>query len=429
MPCRRRAGVRSAPLAFFWAAVTLLGQAPIDRIRFQDLPSNDPVREIVQTVLGSGFFSMRDGFPGPEWTAGGYGAAWERARLYFPGKTYFVVPGTYFMTHGFDADGRLFMEIHESDFLKLCSANRRTFTPDAVAGAYGRMIGAPDGREAAAFAEKMGRLEPFFREASALRGLEKALGRDLYLGLLKSLREEDYHMLAGGLMHEGLHAGLDETLVSRLQADFSDGTAPVQWDELRASMAEAGYHGAYSRWASGDLAGHWQTVEGQLQELEGLRKGPDLRPGADQARFERARARAWAAAALIHLRMREIWQSARRMQDLAASLQKDCVRSAAPADVGSAVAGLEADASAFAAAAGGSLQETEFAVRRLEEVLDTWGSWADGRRPFPPPVTDSRAVIKQAKGIRWPDPGPASAGAANLMKRAAGALAKERASS
>jgi hypothetical protein len=413
----------------FLASIALPARPALDRTLFKDLAANDPVREVVQTVLGSRFFSMREAFPGREWTASGYGAAWDRARQYFPAKAYYVVPGTYFMTHGFDADGRLFMEIHESDFLKLCVENRRTFARDSVAGAYGRMLAATDGREAAAFGEKMGRLEPFFREAAALRGLEKTLGESSYPGFLKSLREEDYHMLAGGLMHEGMHAGLDDAIVSRLQADFSAGTKPVQWDELRAFMAEAGYHGAYGRWAGSDLAGHWRTIEGLLGELEGLRKKANLRPGTDENRFGRVRARAWAHAALLRLRTREIWQSARRMQDLAGSFREDYLRGAAPSDVESALAGLERDTSAYAAAAGEALQETELAVRSLEALLDTWGSWADGRRPFPPPVTDLQALVKRVEEIRWPDPAPASAGAAVLMKRAAEALSKERTSS
>ena len=412
------------PILIGLAAVAVLGWAPLERTLFKDIPSNDPVREIVQTVLGSRFFSMRDGFPGKEWTDGGYGAAWERARQYFPGKTYYVVPGTFFMTHGFDADGRLFMEIHESAYLKLCVGNRRTFTPGSIVGAYGRMRESTDGREAAAFREKLGRLEPFFRAEETHRGLRKAMGEDLYLGLLKSLGEEDYHMIAGGFMHEGMHAGLDDALVARLQAEFSAGTRPVQWDELRAFMAEIGYHGPYDRWAASDIAGHWRRVENLLGELEGLRKRPSLRPGSDRGKFERVRAQAWASAAFIRLRTREIWQSARRMQDLSVSFRKDYVGNTPSAEVGERLAGLERDTAGFVTAVAEAAQATELAVRALEEVLDTWGEWAEGRRPFPPPVTDSQAAIKQVKGIHWPE--PALDAAAALMKKAAEALEKER---
>ena len=230
------------------------------------------------------------------------------------------------MTHGFDADGRLFMEIHESAYLTLCVGNRQTFTPGSIVRTYRRMSEPADGREAAAFREKLGRLEPFFRDEETHRGLRRAMGEDLYLGLLKGLREEDYHMLAGGFMHEGVHAGLDDALVARLQAEFSAGTRPVQWDELRAFMAEIGYHGPYGRWAAADIAGYWRRIENLLGGLEGLRKKPRLGSGSERGKFERVRAQAWAHAALIRLRIREIWQSARRMQDLSSSFRKDYVQ-------------------------------------------------------------------------------------------------------
>ncbi|MCK7489603.1 MAG: hypothetical protein MZU79_04670 [Anaerotruncus sp.] len=102
------------------------------------------------------------------------------------------------------------MEVHESAFLTLCAANARTFRPGSVVAEYARMRREPDGREAAAFREKTGRLEPCFRDEASLGVLAAALGRDGYGGLLRALREEDHHMLAGGLMHEGVHAGLGD---------------------------------------------------------------------------------------------------------------------------------------------------------------------------------------------------------------------------
>ncbi len=88
------------------------------------------------------------------------------------------------------------------------------------------------------------------------------------------------------------------------------------------------------------------------------------------------------------------------------------------------LAGLERETAGFVTAVGEAAQATELAVRSLEAVLDTWGEWAEGRRPFPPPVTDSQAVVKQVKGILWPE--PAVDAAAALMKKAAEALEKER---
>jgi hypothetical protein len=421
------AGAFFLPLLFVLAAAAGLANPPLERTRFKDIPPDDPARQVIQTVLGSSFYSLRDEFPGKAWIDSGFAGAWERAKRYFPGQTYLVRPGTYFMTHGFDADGRLFMEIHESAYLALCVGNRMTFTPGSVVAAYGRMLTAPDGREAAAFREKTGRLEPFFRDEPAQRSLRKALGDDLHLRLLKELREEDYHMLAGGLMHEGMHAGLDDAVVARLQAAFGAGKSAVQWDELRAFMAEIGYHGAYGRWAENNMADDRRQIESSLDDLERLRKTPRLNAGPDLARFERDRAKIGVFAALLRLRMREIWQSARRRQDLAASFRKDYVKGAPPADIGTLLAKLEGDAAGFVTSAGEAIQATELAVRSLEEVMDAWGEWSAGRRPFPPPVTDSAAVIKRLKGIRWPE--PAGDAAAALMKKAAEALEKERTSS
>ncbi|MGB8960061.1 MAG: hypothetical protein WCC00_13715 [Candidatus Aminicenantales bacterium] len=424
-PPVRPAGTFLASLLFMIAAVGVPGRPLPERILFKDMPSTDPARQVVQTVLGSKFYSMRDGFTASEWTASGFGGAWERARRYFPRDTYFVRPGTYFMTHGFDADGRLFMEIHESAYLTLCVENRRTYAPGAVVDDYGRMLAAANGREAAAFREKMGRLEPDFREGEANRGLRKALGDSLYLRLLQELREEDYHMIAGGLMHEGMHAGMDDALVARVQAEFNAGRRDVQWDELRAFMAEIGYHTVYCRWAEDDIAGLWRQIEGRLGELEGLRKKPSLRPGPDRTRFEKARAQAWAYAALVRLRMREVWQSARRMQDLAGSFRRDYVRSVPPAGIEELFTRLDGETSGFAAASGEAIRATELVVRSLEEVLDEWGAWAAARRPFPPPITDSQAISRWAKDIRWPDRAPAATGAV-LMKRAEEEIGKER---
>ncbi len=414
--------VLPASLLFVLAAVAGSGRPALERTLFKDIPSNDPAREVVRTVLDSRFYSMRDGFAAADWTALGYGGAWERARRYFPGHTYLVRPGTYFMTHGFDADGRLFMEIHESGYLTLCVRNRRTFVPESIVAEYGRMLAATGGLEASAFREKTGRLEACFRDDRSHRELRKALGERPYARLLEELREEDYHMLAGGLMHEGMHAGMDDALVARVQEEFNAGRRAVQWDELRAFTAEIGYHAPFCRWAAGDIAGEWRRVGNLLDGLEKLRGKPALRPGAGGFRFEQAKARAGAAAALIRLRMREIWQSARRVEDLAARIRKDYVRGDAPPDVDGLLTKLEREAAGFAAAAGEAIQATELAVRALENVLDTWEAWAAGRRPFPPPVTDSRAIVKRIEGARWPEPDADAA--KGLLKRASQALGK-----
>ncbi len=406
------------------AAAALTARPAPERTRFKDLPANDPVREVIQTILRSKFYSLRSLFSREEWSGAGYGAAWERAKGYFPGQIYLVRPGTYFMTHGFDADGRLFMEVHESPYLALCAENRRTFVPGSVVADYGRMRAAANGREAASFVEKLGRLEAAFRDDAAHRDLRKKLGAAIYDRLLDGLRDENYHMLAAGLMHEGMHAVLAEARAARLQAEFKAGDRPVQWDELGAFMAETGYHARFSGWAVGEVLSGWGQIDSLLKGLEVSRRTSRLPAGAGRVRFDPIRSQAWAQADLSRLRAREIWQSARRIQELIAGFRKDYVRGGVPPDLKAALSGLGKEGSAFIAAAGEAIQANELALRSLEDVLDIWGAWADGQRPFPPPMTDSQAVLRQARETRWPDAEAAASTAAVLMRRAGQELAK-----
>jgi hypothetical protein len=331
------------------------------------------------------------------------------------------------MTHGFEADGRLFMEVHDSPYLTLCIENWRTFTPGSIVAEYGRMRAAANGIEAGGFREKTGRLESFFRDEEAHRKLRKTLGDPLFTRLLEELREENYHMLAGGLMHEGLHAGLDDAYVARLQAEFKAGARPIQWDELRAFMAETGYHAHYCGWAAGEVEAGWGQVSALVRELEAYRRTAKLPAGTSKDRLERIKTQAWVQAALIRLRAREIWQSARRMDDLAGGFRKDYVNKDVPADLETMLARLESGATEFVGATEIAIRSTELALRALEAVLDTWSQWAAGRRPFPPPVTDSQAVIRRAGDIRWPAADRNAAAA--LMRRADREIGKDRTAS
>jgi hypothetical protein len=396
------------------AALTLAARPAAERTPFKDLPSTAPEREVIRAVLDLPLDRVRRGFTEREWKGEGFGGAWDRARRYFPDRAYLVRPGTYFMTHGFDADGRLFMEIHDSEYLELCAANRRTFAAASVVDAYGRMRGAAVGREAADFREKTVRLEPFFRDEAAHRVLSGALGRSVHSLLLEALREEDYHMLAGGFVHEGMHAGIEDGTVARLQAEFKAGGRPVQWDELRAFMAESAYHGRFCRWAAGEISSWGTHIEAALQELEPQRRRPN------RANFERSRARCWTFAALARLRMRESWQSVQRIRALIAGFREDYVRGDPPADVAGLLAAQDRDTAAFAEAAGKAVQAAELALRSLEDMLDLWTEWAEGRRPFPPPVIDSMGIVKELRSIAWPS-APVE-GSRALMDRAKEAL-------
>jgi hypothetical protein len=296
--------------------------------------------------------------------------------------------------------------------------------PGSIVEEYGRMRAAANGTEAGGFREKTGRLESFFRDEKSRGELERALGGPLCARLLASLREEDYHMLAGGLMHEGMHAGLDAAQAARLQAEFKAGTRPVQWDELRAFTAEIGYHARFGGWAAADIGASWERIAALAKDLEAYRKMARLPAGTAKDRFDRIKAQIWAQAAFIRLRAREIWQSARRMEDLSISFRKDYVGTDVPADLEAMLAKLEESTSGFVTATETAIRSTELTLRALEALLDTWGVWASGRRPFPPPVTDSRAVLEQAGEIRWPAANTDASAA--LMRRAGQEIEKVR---
>lgn len=402
----------------------LCGQTP-ERTLFKDMPPSDARREVIQAVLDSPPELLRARFPGREWVEGGYRDAWDRARRYFPNQAYFVQPGTYFMTHGFGPDGRLFMEVHDSAYLSMSVANRRTFTDGSIVGEYVRMLGAAGGGEAAAFREKTGRLESHFRDEASKKRLRKMLGESLCSRLLEGLREENAHMLVGVLIHEGIHAGMDgEELVTRIQAEFKTGGLAVQWDELRAFMAEAAFHGSFCRWAANDITDEGDEIEARLEMLEALRGRPRLVRAPDREKFEKATAGIGAATALARLRMRELWQSAQRMQGLVVNFQKDYLKSDPPPDVAGLITKLASDSADFVDQAGESIRRTELALRRLEEVLGQWDEWAAGLRPFPPPVTDSQDVLARAGQAAWPAPPAGDAG--RLKRMAERELAKVR---
>jgi hypothetical protein len=413
----RSSGLAAAAMALAATAVVVAGPS-LERTLFKDLPATDPVREVVQAVLDLPFDRLRRGLTEREWTAQGFDGAWRRARSYFPSRAYLVRPGTYFMTHGLEADGRLFIEVHDSDYLALAADARQTFAPGAVVRAYAdaRAAGSPS---AAAFADKMGRLEPFFRDEDSQGRLRRALGGPLHGRLLGELREENFHMLAGGLLHEGAHAGVDDATAARVQAEFRSGEGPVQWDELGAFMTEAAYHARFCGWAGTEVVESVRSIEAALSELEPLRRAPALRPGRDQVRFERGRARAWAFAALAHLRMRESWQSARRVKSLVEHFRRDYVRGEAPDDIAGPLTSLDREAAAFVEAQGRAVQAAEYALLSLDATLDLWTDWAENRRPFPPPITDSIRIVSGLSGLVWPDPPAADALALMDLARAA----------
>jgi len=117
---------------------------------------------------------------------------------------------------------------------------------------------------------------------------------------------------------------------------------------------------------------------------------------------------------------------AQRMQGLTTSVWKDHVKPDPPADVDGLITKLAGGTAGFVSGVGETIQRTELTLRALEEILELWDEWAAGRRPFPPPVTDSNDVLKRVRDTPWPAP-PAEE-VEPLMKRAGEEIAKVRGS-
>jgi hypothetical protein len=217
-----------------------------------------------------------------------------------------------------------------------------------------------------------------------------------------------------------------EQFVARIQAAFKGSGLTVQWDELRAFMAEAAFHRSFCRWAVNDIAAGRAEVGARLEMLETLRGSPRLVCAPDRERFERETAGIGVDTALIRLRMRELWQSAQRLQGLLVNFQKDYLKPDPPPEVDILITKLASDTAGFVGDAGESIQRSELALRRLEEVLGQWDEWAAGLRPFPPPVTDSKDVLARFGQTIWP--AAPAADADRLKKMAERELAKARGS-
>ncbi len=379
------------------------------RVLFRDLPPDDPKSIVIQRALRSSSPPMRSLFNSSDWRSGHYGGAWERAHQYFPNHVYYTESQQHFMTHGFSEKGQLYMEIYNAAFLRLSVANLETFTNGNIVSSYNRML-ADDPQAARAFQEKLGRLESYFRDEASKNKLKKMLGSRLFNQLLKELREENDHMFAGALLHEGMHAKMDDdALVARTQNEYNACNLPVQWDELRSYMAEISYHARFYSWAVGNIQGHWRAISDLLRQLERFRRKPKPLSDADKEKIEQIKVKIKAHIAFIRLRMRELWQSTQRMNGMMAHFQNDYVKDDAPEEHRDMIDKLTASIASFVKDVGETIQRAELMLRALEQSLDLWNEWASCRRPDPPDKGTIDDIIKRFRGLSWPSPPVAQA--------------------
>lgn len=376
---------------------------PPERTRFDRVPANDPRREIIQTVLDS--TRLTTGLMTEEvWKTADFQRPWQRASQYFPQSAYFTTSQEHFLTHFFNPQGFQEIEIFDSAYLRMCVQNRGTFTRDGVVGAYRQMLtGDPAG--AASFSQKLGELEPYFHDENSKENLRQMIGDDLFDRLLKELREEGYHLFAGALIHEGVHAGMDDPgKVAAIQEKYKACKLAVQWDELRAYMTEISYHGRFYNWAVNDIFASWRRIDDLLKELEKLRKKPKPLSKVDKDSLEALKAKIKAYIALIRLRMRELQDSARRMQGLLASFLKGHLKPEAPASDRKALEALLKALTTFTEVVGQELQRQELLLKGLESYLDLWNRWASCELNTPPDRKVVEEIIKKARGTRWTSP-------------------------
>ncbi len=376
---------------------------PPVRTPLGNVPANEPRREILQAVLGSNTYTtgvMTEGM----WKAGDFHMAWQRVGQYFPQRAHFTTAREHFLTHFFNPLGYQELEIFDSDYLRMCVQNRLTFTREGVVGGYQGMR-ANDPAGAGSFSRKLGALEPYFHDEASKERLRDMIGGELFDHLLDSLRREGYHMFAGALLHEGMHALMDDPgRVAAIQEEYKSCKLPVQWDELRAYMAEINYHARFYNWAVGDILAGWRQIENLLKQLEALRKKPKPLTEAQKEEIEKIKAKIKAYIALIRLRMREIEASAQRMQGLMDGFRQEHLKPTAPAREQNMVKSIAAAVTNFVTAVGQELQRQEALLKGLEEYLDLWNRWASCELDTPPPKKIADDILKKGKGAKWPAP-------------------------
>ena len=374
------------------------------QVSFKSMKPNNPTRIVINRVL-NGKYSMQHMFSQKEWTSGHYKGAWERARQYFPNNFYYNTSTKYFMTHGFDSKGKLFMEVYKSKELTWAKDNLVNFAPKNAVDYYQKIH--RDNNEGAIkdFNKKLGLLESYFASDKSHSQLKKMLGSKLYNQMMKTLQNEGYHMFAGALMHEGMHSKMDnDQKVAKIQQDFKTCKTPVQWDELRGYMAEINYHSKYYRWAVRNINAHWSSIFKLLRDLERYRNKSKPLKQQEKDAIEKIKARIKAHIAMIRVRIREIQQSIDRMNGLMNYFKKNYVKANADKKYHDMINKMQADISNFKRDAGKLINDMEGWLKDLENYLKLFNEWASCKRATPPAKKIQEEIMEKIKDADWPAP-------------------------
>lgn len=384
---------------------------------FKEMGANTPNYKIIQRVIRSNKLKLKP-FYGKRWGPGKYGGAWKRVNQYFPKKFYINSSSTNFMHHWFNPKGQMEMAVYQSKELKRAVKNYSTFNDGTIVRAYKRMRGQKNQTAAHDFKKKLGLLEKYFLSEKDRKLLKKYLKdeksmtkgvKGIYQELLKELREEGDHMFAAALLHEGMHAKMDnDQKVAQIDRDFKSCKTPVQWDEFRGYMSEIEYHMNYYKWAIQNINAHWKRIESLLKDLEKFRGYKKPLSKSDLARIEKIKAKIKAHIAIIRVRLREIKQSLDRIKGLMDYFKKNYVKKGTEKEyknykaVKDMIDGVGKKVNDFADAAQKAIDAKEKVLKDLEDILKKWNVWAACTIPEPPTKEKHKNVVKKFKGTPTP---------------------------
>jgi len=219
-------------------------------------------------------------------------------------------------------------------------------------------------------------------------------------------------MLAGALLHEGIHATLTDEQTAKIQQDFADGYLSMELNELRAYMAEILYHCHFYNWAVNDISQQWGDIANLLTDLEKCRrqKPPNLTQ-EEKEKIEEIKAKIKAHIAIIRVRLREINNSVKRMKDLTDIYKQKYVRAVDPkkdkikpeSKLKENFNNLCISVATFCLQVGQMTADMEKALKELEEILKEWNSFADCKIIIPPPPGPTDSLVQANRTKKFPD--------------------------
>jgi hypothetical protein len=413
---RNTKGFLIIPLAVLLFGATFVAFSQ-SQTSFNDMGANTPNYKVIERVVKSNRLKLRNYYK-QNWKSGQYRGAWERVMQYFPNNFYHNSSSENFMHHWFNPKGKLEMSVYNSKELKKAVSNLGTFWDGNIVNAYKEMRSKKDKTDANDFKSKLGPLEKYFLSKDAKKLLKKYLKgeksltkgvRGIYNEMLKTLREEGDHMFAAALLHEGMHAKVDnDQKVAQIHNDFKSCKTPVQWDEFRGYMAEVGYHANYYNWAMNKIRAHWGKIKSLLKDLEKFRNKPKPLSDKDKAKIERIKAKIKAHMVIMRVHLREIQQSLDRMKGLMDYFKKNYFKSDNPKnykdfeEVKNLIDGVNKKVTDFTTKAQKAIDDIAKSLKDLEDMLNAWNVWASCQTPKPPTKEKHKEVIKKFEDVSLP---------------------------